>query len=432
MPPDDFFDDDWEEPSRTQDTAITRPGGEPAERVGDGAPPPPEGPPSRTPRPQQRPRRPQRSGRQMPKMPKLPKLPGKMPKFPRGPGGGAALPPLEYRRLAALGVGILVVVVVLVLLARGCSGSSAKGSNDAYVGSLTTQVLKPSDTVAGKFHKTLDLPRASLGLLQKRIDAQLAAMRVVRAHAIALKPTKQLAPYQSGLLDALQFRVTGLQCLSERLKAAWVIRKPLAAGAQLSPCTGQLYASDYVYADLFANGANAALKQVGAAGVPTSQFLSAADVNLVTPVGIGQALQRLHPGTVKGIHGTELGSVVASAPPQTLTLVPGTQNQVLGKSSLAFVVSVKNSGKFTEVGVTVQLKLKRVGSSKPPIVKTARIASIAPGETAPVKITGLFASTQTQPDYSVPYTLTVTSEKVPGEHNTSNNSASYPVQFKIS
>ncbi len=135
-------------------------------------------------------------------------------------------------------------------------------------------------------------------------------MRKVKANAAALKPTKQLAPYQPALLDALQFRVTGLQCMSERLKAAWAVKRALAAGQQLSTCTGQLLTSDYVYSDLFANSANAALKQVGATGVPTSQFLAADQVNLVTPIGIGQALQRLHPGAVHGIHGTELGTVV--------------------------------------------------------------------------------------------------------------------------
>ena len=421
MPPDDFFDDDWEEPSKTQDTAIGRPAGDPVERPGGSVPPPPGGPPKRTPRPQPR-RKPQRRGPQMPNMPKMPKIPGIS-------GGDATLPPLEYRRLAALGGGILLVVIVLVLLARGCSGSSAKGANETYVASLTTQVLKPSDAVAKDFHQMLDLPTAHLAQLKQRVAGQVTAMRKVRENAVALKPTKQLAPYQSGLLDALQFRITGLQCFSERLAAAWAVKKPLVAGAQLSTCVGELYASDYVYAELFANGANAALKQVGAAGVPTSQFLSAADVNLVTPVGIGLALQRLHPGAVKGIHGTELGSVVAT--PQGLTLQPGTQNQVEGQSSLAFVVSVKNSGKFTEVGVTVQLKLKRVGSSKAPIVKTADIPSIAPGETKQVSIKGLFASSSSAPVYSVPYTLTVTSVKVPGEKNLSNNSANYTVEFKI-
>jgi len=355
----------------------------------------------------------------------------KMPKMPGGSGGGATtLPPLEYRRLGALGVGILVIVLVLVLLARGCSGSSAKSDNENYVSTLTTTVLKPSDDVAKKFHEMLDLPAASLAIIHKRLDGQLAAMRTVKAHAAALKPTKQLAPYQAALLQALQFRITGLECMSERLTTAWKLKKPAISGQQLYSCTGQLLASDYVYADSFATGADAALKQVGATGVPTSQFLPTSDLNWVTPLGIGQQLQALHPGPVTGIHGTQMGSVVAS--PQTLTLQPGTPNFVKGDKNLVFVVSVKNSGKFTEVGVMVKLTLKRVTGGGAPITQTKRIASIAAGQTATARFSGFFASTQGQPDYSVPYRLTVSSLKVPGEHNLTNNTSTYTVEFSIS
>jgi len=342
----------------------------------------------------------------------------------------ASLPPLEYRRLAGLGVGILVVILVLVLLARGCSGSSAKSSNEAYVQQLTAKVLRPSDDIAHRFASTLNLQRASLKLLQTRIDAQLAAMKSVRTAAAALKPTKQLLPYQPALLEALQFRITGLQCMSEGLKTAWAIKHALAAGAQLTSCTGRLLTSDYVYSDSFASGANAALKQVGAAGVPTSQFLSGQEVNLVTPAGVGAALQRLHPGAVKGLHGTQLVSVVAS--PKGTTLQAGPANTVVGNSQLVFVASVKNSGNFEEVGVAVKLTLQRVGSSKPPITKTVTIASIAKGATKQVRFTGLFANSQTAPSYAAPYKLTVRSEKVPGEHVLSNNVASYTVLFQIS
>ena len=225
----------------------------------------------------------------MPRMPKLPKLPGV------SGGGAASLPPLEYRRLAGLGIGILVVILVLVLLARSCSGSSTKSSNEAYVQQLTTKVLKPSDDVAARFAGTFTLRRASLTLLQKRIDAQLTEMKSVRAAAVALKPTKQLLPYQPALLQALQFRITGLQCMSEGLKTAWKIKHAQAAGAQLSSCTARLLASDVVYSDSFASGANAALKQVGATGMPTSQFLSAQQVDLLTPGGIGAALHACIP-----------------------------------------------------------------------------------------------------------------------------------------
>jgi hypothetical protein len=372
----------------------------------------------------------------MPRMPKLPKLPGGLSGGGRGGGGGgaggpggmaASLPPLEYRRLAGLGVGILVVIVVLVFLAKSCSGSSAKSSNEAYVQQLTTKVLKPSDEVAHSFAQTIDLRRATLALMQKRIDADLTEMKSLRATASALKPTKQLLPYQPALLEALQFRITGLQCLSEGLKAAWQIKRPLAAGQGLSYCTGRLLTSDYVYSDSFASGANAALKQVGATGVPTSQFLT--NVDLVTPGGIGAALQRLHPGSVKGLHGTNLVSVVAS--PAGTTLQAGTANHVVGNQSLVFVAAVRNGGNFQEVGVAVKLTLQRVGSSKAPITRTVTIPSIAKGATANARFSGLFANSQNAPDYSVQYKLTVRSVKVPGEKDLSNNVASYTVLFTI-
>ena len=75
MPPDDFFDEDWEEPSRTQDTAITRSAGDGEEGTRGGATQPDQSAPPRQPRPDQR-RRPARGPRRGPQMPKMPKLPG--------------------------------------------------------------------------------------------------------------------------------------------------------------------------------------------------------------------------------------------------------------------------------------------------------------------------------------------------------------------
>jgi hypothetical protein len=356
-------------------------------------------------------------------MPKLPRMPG----LPGG-GGTASLPDLEYRRLAGLAIGILAVIIILVLLARSCSGSSAKGSNEDYVGNLTQSVLKPSDNVAREFHQTLDLRSASLSQMQGRINDQLKSMRDVRAAAAALKPTKQLELYQPALLQALQLRVTGLECFSQNLGTAWKVKHALAAGQYLYQCMGQLLSSDYVYADFFADGANGALKKLGAAGVPTSQFLRTSDLDLVTPQGIGQALQALHPGAAKGLHGTQIVSVVAS--PAGKPLEPGPRNEVVGNSQLVFVATIKNSGNFSEVGVQVQLKLKPVGGGKA-IVKREQIPRIAKGATGTARFTGLFASSQTAPNYSQPYTLTVTSEKVPGEHNLTNNVATYPVAFTL-
>jgi hypothetical protein len=96
-----------------------------------------------------------------------------------------------------------------------------------------------------------------------------------------------------------------------------------------------------------------------------------------------------------------------------------------------FVASIKNSGDFSEVGVHVQLKLKPAGGGKA-IIKNGTIQRIAKGATQTVRFPGVFASSQTAPNYTEPYTLTVTSEKVPGEHNLTNNVASFTVSFKLS
>jgi hypothetical protein len=356
----------------------------------------------------------------MPKLPRMPGLPG---------GGAASLPDLEYRRLAGLAVGILVVILVLVLLARSCSGSSAKSSNEDYVNTLTQTVLKPSDAVANDFHDTLDLRSASLGQLQGRINNELKGMRRVRSTAAALKPTKQLEPYQAALLQALQLRVTGLTCLSQNLPIAWRTSHAVASGQHLYQCMGQLLSSDYVYADFYADGANSALKKLGAAGVPTSLFMRTSDLDLLTPAGIGGALKALHPGAAKGLHGTQVVSVIAE--PAHKTLEPGPRNQLVGNDQLEFVATIKNSGNFTEVGVNVKMTLKAANGKGQKFTQTKQIQRIAKGASQSVSFTGLFASSQDSPQYSDPYTLTITSEKVPGEKNLSNNTSSYTVFFTI-
>src|SRR5437764_15193186 len=117
VPPDDFFDGEWEEPSRTQETAPTRPAGD--------QPGPSERPP--------RPGRDRSRGGRMPRRPSMPRMSG-MP----------ALEGLEWGRLGMLAAGIVVVVLVLVLLTKQCSGSSAQSKNSDYMSPVQAG-LKTSD-----------------------------------------------------------------------------------------------------------------------------------------------------------------------------------------------------------------------------------------------------------------------------------------------
>jgi len=397
--PDDFFDSDWEETGGTQETAVTRPSG--------GGPDPEPGPPPRKPRAEQTPR----------SRPSIGSL------------KTGNLPPLQYRRLAALAVGILVVVVALVVLARGCSGSSSQSKNIDYFNAVKEQALTPSSEISSDFHKTLNSASGTkLNVVQQQFESQAAAMSKAADAAASIAPTKQLEPFQPALVQALQYRKAGLDCLSSYIGQAWKRKGAKAVGRILAPCTQRLLASDIVYSDSFAQPATTALKGLGVQ-VPVSSFLDAKDADLVTPVGIGAAITRLKPSAVHGLHGLGIVSVVAL--PQGTTLQTGSSqvNELTGNDKLVIVVSARNFGNFREVGVPVTLTLTRAGSAK--ITQKGTIASIDKGATATVRFPDLFKNASTQPEFTQRYKMTVTVEKVPGESVLSNNTRTYLVQFRL-
>ncbi len=399
MAPDDFFDSDWEETGGTQETAVTRPSG--------GAPDPEKEPPPRRPRPEHTPR-------------SRPSI---------GPLKTGNLPPLQYRRLAALAVGILVIVVALVLLARGCSGSSSSSKNINYFNAVKEQALTPSSAISSDFHKTLNSASGTkLSVVQQQFESQATAMSKAADAAASIPPTKQLEPYQPALVQALQYRVFGLRCLASNIGQAWKRKRPAAVGRSLAPCTQRLLASDIVYTDSFAGPATTALKGLGVQ-VPVSSFLDAKDADLVTPVGIGAAITRLKPSAVHGLHGLGIVSVVAL--PQGTTLQTGSSqvNELTGNDKLVIVVSARNFGNFREVGVPVTLTLTRAGSAK--ITQKGTIASIDKGATATVRFPDLFKNASTQPEFTQRYKMTVTVKGVPGESVLANNTRTYLVQFRL-
>ena len=399
MAPDDFFDSDWEETGGTQETAVTRPSG--------GAPDPEKGPPPRWPRTEHTPR----------------------PRPSIGSLKTGNLPPLQYRRLAALAVGILVIVVALVVLARGCSGSSSQSKNIDYFNAVKEQALTPSSEISSDFHKTLNSASGTkLSVVQQQFASQAAAMSKAADAAASIPPTKQLEPYQPALVQALQYRVFGLRCLASNIGQAWKRKRPAAVGRSLAPCTQRLLASDIVYTDSFAGPATTALKGLGVQ-VPVSSFLDAKDADLVTPVGIGAAITRLKPSAVHGLHGLGIVSVVAL--PQGTTLQTGSTqvNELTGNNKLVIVVSARNFGNFREVDVPVTLTLTRSGSPK--ITQSGTIASIDKGATATVRFPDLFKNASTQPEFTQRYKMTVTVKGVPGETVLSNNTRTYLVQFRL-
>ncbi|MGN6378117.1 MAG: hypothetical protein ACTHNU_04135 [Gaiellales bacterium] len=409
MPPEDFFDEDWEEPSQTQETAVTRPAG----GAQTARPETESGPRPRIPRPSRIPG----SGR----------LGGGRTGGPRRPGGGRGSGQLEYGRLAVLGAGILVLLVVGYLVVKGLFGGSSSNPTETYFSKVKAQLIA-SDALGARLQQVLNTPGITAPQVQKKLEADVSAAQEQYAAAKSIKPTSQLVPVHPYLLQALQYRVNGLRCLEANVVSAanGASRGKIRLGAQaLSRCMQRLMSSDVIYADSYASAAHDVLRSANIVGqVPTSRFLKSPDIKLVTTTGFAPVLLRLRPGAVHGLHGVELVSVKADGK----TLTPGTLNTVTFTSGLTFKVTVKNGGHYQEVSVPVMLELKHAGQN--PLVQNATIPSIQPNGSATATISNPFAAPN-QPQFSQPYTLFVMTGPVPGERNKSNNSGTYRVAFKV-
>src|SRR5207248_11063018 len=153
-------------------------------------------------------------------------------------------------------------------------------------------------------------PAATAASFTNQLQGDLAHARSQLAAAEQIQPTRELQLVHPFLLQTLSYRVNGLQCMLDEIGSAVKQHTAIAAGRQLAGCQRGLLASDVIYADSYATGAQEALTAHHiSAQVPSSQFVSAADTALVLPHNFGLLVLRMKPGPVTGLHGMELNSV---------------------------------------------------------------------------------------------------------------------------
>jgi len=131
-------------------------------------------------------------------------------------------------------------------------------------------------------------------------------------------------------------------------------------------------------------------------------------------------------GKVTGLHGSELVSTEAVSGGQTKTLTVSSPTTVDVAANLAFKVTFKNGGNFREVKIPVTLEVSVFQNSV--FSKTQTVPSIDKGETTTVSFTNLKLPASA---FGANATVRVEVGKVRGEHNLSNNRASYPVFFSL-
>jgi hypothetical protein len=358
----------------------------------------------------------------------------RLPRLERGRGNGGSRPPrapmgpqagiTPLLRLVGLVAFLIFVVVLLVFWVQGCQGSGKHSKYESYMNRV--HVLAQSSAQLGtELQQKLTTPGIKQSQLESALTdfAQQQQQAVVQAKSI--NPPGPLRLEHAHMIEALELRAKGLSRFSDALAQTASSKDSSTAGALLSQQALMLVASDIDWDFFFKDPSTETLKAQNVTGViaPDSNFLP--NPELASTRSMVSVFERLHGastgGTPTGKHGDGLVSVKAQ--PQDTQLSTTEPTTVKASTDLAFQVTVENSGGSQEVQVPVTRTIEATPKST---VRRKSIDLINPGEQKTVTFTDLG-----QPPFGAKTNVKVEIGPVPGETNTSNNSATYPVFFSI-
>jgi hypothetical protein len=342
------------------------------------------------------------------------------PRRPAGPPSG--LTPLL--RLVGLISFAILVVLLLVLWVSSCRGEAKQDRYQAYMADVQ-EIAQQSERVGAQLTTTLTRPEVRQPALVRTLDGYAQQQEQSVANAQRLDPPGPLREQQEHLVQALQFRVSGLRGMADGFGTRSGNANQI--GQLLSAQSRRLAASDVIWDDLFKDQAVAVLRDQDITGVevPDSNFVQTRD--LASTGSMVPIWERINGsaasggGPAPGLHGTGIESVRAI--PGGTTLSESTENTIEASTDLAFEVAVANTGDNQEVRIEVTLTIQQ---SPTPIVKKQTIPIINVGETKTVVFRD-FPSV----DFGEKRTMRIDVAPVPNEKNKANNTAEYPVIFSL-
>jgi hypothetical protein len=345
--------------------------------------------------------------------------PKRGPRLPTRPPSGGGQQSLF--RLGILIAGAILLAVVLVIWVQSCRSGQKKAEYRDYMEAVAGTASE-SEQIGKQLNQLITTPGIKLNDLRDELDGLRQHSGQVLASARELDPPGPLREEQDSLVQALEFRVTGLDSLAQAFSQVESTKDSAEAGARLAIPAQRLVASDVVYQDLFYEGSRTVMGNEDVQGIPIpeSQFVQNGD--LASPTQWALIVDRLtRSPTAGGLHGNSIVATIVQPGAQQLS--PTDDNTVKASDRLSFQVQVKNSGESQETQVQVSLTIQQ---SPQPTRRQQIIDLINPGETKTVIFRNLGP-----PSFGTRTTVKVNVEPVTGESNTANNTAEYPVIFTL-
>jgi hypothetical protein len=322
----------------------------------------------------------------------------------------------------------ILIIVLLVFWIKSCQASSKSSTYKSYMSKIS-EVASSSQQIGRQLGDTLLAAGLKRAQLQSKVAglARQEQLDVDRARAVT--PPGHLLTEHQAVVQALQFRVSGLTGLADAIGGSASTTTTKAAAAATSQMQ-RLLASDVVWDDSFKAPSDAELRRQGVTGtndaggplVPDSKFLQ--NPALATLSAMTQLFERLKGGASAQTCpcGTELVSVKVL--PSGKELSTSTQTDIVVTASMQFQVTVRNSGNSQVFSVPVKLTVEQSKGGN--IVKTAKIGFLNQGDETTVTFRNF-----PQVNFSTPATIKIEVSPVANETKTDNNSADYPVIFSV-
>jgi hypothetical protein len=347
--------------------------------------------------------------------------PRRGPRMPSRPPGGGGGPQPSLFRLGILIAGAILLAVILVLWVNSCRSGQKKAEYRSYMEAVTGRASE-SEQVGKRLNQLITTPGIKLADLRDELDGLRQQSTQLLASARKLEPPGPLRDEQESLVQAFEFRVTGLDGLAQAFAQVQSTKEAAAAGQRLSLPAQRLVASDAVYADFFYEGSRTVMNNEGVQGIPIPESKFVQNGDLAGPTAWSLIVERLtRSPSAGGLHGSQIVSVIVQPGAQQLS--PTEDNTVKASDRLSFQVLVKNSGESQETQITVSLTIQQ---SPEPVRRKQVIDLINPGETKTVVFRNLGT-----PNFGTRTILKVNVDPVTGEKNTANNTAEYPVIFTL-
>ena len=303
---------------------------------------------------------------------------------------------------------------------NSCRAGQKRAEYQDYMEAVSARATE-SEEIGKDLTTLLTTPGIKFADLRADLDGLRQQQAQVVASARQIDPPGALREQQESLIEALQFRVSGLDGLAQGFATVQATKDTALTGRRLAEQASRLIASDVIYDDLFKEGAAVVLDREGIQGVevPDSNFL--ANQDLVTVTAWKLIVDRLTASPTAGqLRGNQISAVRVQPGDQTLS--PSEDNTVKASDRLTFQVVVRNSGESQETQVNVTLTIQQ----NPPIRKEQKIDLINPGDTKILTFGDLG-----QVSFSTRSVVKVNVEPVAGERNTGNNTAEYVVIFTL-